>query len=145
MTNPFGQNPHQQYDNDGLPVAPHNPTWATPQASQVHAQPQFAQPQYGMPQPMYGMPYPQGPAKSWIVAVLLAFFLGTLGVHNFYLGYTGRGVAQLVLSIVGWVTAILIIGLLFIAIVGVWAFIDLIMLLMRSGSMATDSNGVPLA
>lgn len=33
------------------------------------------------------------------VYLVLAILLGTLGVHNFYAGYTGRGVAQLLLTI----------------------------------------------
>lgn len=33
--------------------------------------------------------------KSWIVALLLCFFLGGLGIHRFYLGYTGMGVFEL--------------------------------------------------
>lgn len=35
------------------------------------------------------------PTKSKIVAALLAFFLGGLGIHKFYLGRTGSGVAYL--------------------------------------------------
>lgn len=41
---------------------------------------------------------PAPDAKSKLVAGLLAIFLGTFGVHNFYLGYTGKAVTQLVLS-----------------------------------------------
>ena len=37
--------------------------------------------------------------KSKIVAALLAFFLGVLGVHRFYLGRTGSGIVMLVLTI----------------------------------------------
>ena len=37
--------------------------------------------------------------RSRIVAALLAFFLGTLGVHRFYLGRTGSGIAMLILTI----------------------------------------------
>lgn len=33
--------------------------------------------------------------KSQLVALLLAIFLGALGVHRFYLGYTGIGIIQL--------------------------------------------------
>ena len=56
--------------------------------------------------------------------MILAFFLGTLGVHNFYLGYTTEGIIQLVLTLT-------FIGLI---VSGIWALIDFIMLLMRSGA-----------
>ncbi|RSZ66207.1 TM2 domain-containing protein [Corynebacterium hylobatis] len=94
--------------------------------------------------PMYAMGQPQVHPKSWPVALLLAFFFGTLGVHNFYLGNTSRGVAQLVLTLIGWATSIILIGFFFLAVVGVWAFVEVILILLRSGSMAHDSQGVPL-
>jgi TM2 domain-containing membrane protein YozV len=34
-------------------------------------------------------------SKSQLVALLLCFFLGVLGIHRFYLGYTGIGVLML--------------------------------------------------
>lgn len=37
--------------------------------------------------------------KSKIAAGLFGIFFGAFGVHNFYLGYTGRAVAQLLISI----------------------------------------------
>jgi len=40
-------------------------------------------------------------AKSKIAAGLLAIFVGPLGIHNFYLGYTTNGIIQLILSTVG--------------------------------------------
>lgn len=36
--------------------------------------------------------------KSKLTAGLLGIFLGGLGIHNFYLGYTGKGIAQICLS-----------------------------------------------
>ena len=42
-------------------------------------------------------------AKSRVGYVLLGLFLGVLGIHNFYAGYVGRGIAQLLISIfIGW-------------------------------------------
>lgn len=90
-----------------------------------------AQPGYG--QPGYGQVY-AGPPKQWIVAVLLAFFLGAFGVHNFYLGYAARGIIQLILTLT-FVGAI---------VSGIWAFIEFILILMRSGSYGCDAQGQPL-
>jgi len=42
--------------------------------------------------------------KSVAVAYLLWFFLGSLGVHKFYLGETKRGLLYLVLGFVGWIS-----------------------------------------
>ena len=72
-------------------------------------------------QPGYG--YAQ---KSKIVAGLLGLFLGTLGVHNFYLGYTGKAVAQLLLTLIGW---IILIGPI---ISGIWALIEAVLILCSS-------------
>lgn len=94
----------------------------------------YAAGQQAYGQPAYGQPFAAGAPKQWIVAVLLAFFLGTLGIHNFYLGYTTKGVIQLVLTIT-------VIGIF---VSGPWALIDFIMLIMRSGSYATDAQGQPL-
>ena len=38
-------------------------------------------------------------AKSRLVAGLLGIFLGGFGVHRFYLGWTGIGIAQIVVTI----------------------------------------------
>jgi len=37
--------------------------------------------------------------KSRLAFILLGLFLGCFGIHNFYAGYTGRGVAQLLITI----------------------------------------------
>lgn len=129
MSMPFNPNQYGLYDEDGLPVSP--------------APSPALQPPVG-PMPMY-VAHPQAvQQKSWMGAVLLTLFLGNLGVHNFYLGYTGRGVAQLALTVLGWATAVLLIGFVFLAVVGLWVFVDFVRILMRSGSMGTDSRGVPL-
>lgn len=63
-----------------------------------------------------------GDEHNRIAAALLAFFLGPLGVHRFYLGRTGSGVLMLVLSIT-------VIGLL---ITGPWALVDFMRYLLMS-------------
>ena len=40
-----------------------------------------------------------GNAKDRIVYVLLAVFIGNLGIHNFYAGYTSRAVTQLLICL----------------------------------------------
>ena len=64
--------------------------------------------------------------KSWMVALLLSWFLGAFGVDRFYLGYTGLGIAKL-LTLGGC---------------GIWALIDFIMIIMNK---LPDANGQPLA
>lgn len=81
-------------------------------------------------------------AKSKMAAGLLGIFLGQFGVHNFYLGYTGKAVAQLLLTIFGYILAIFIIGIFMVAAAGIWGLVEGIMIL--SGSINTDANGIPL-
>ena len=72
--------------------------------------------------------------KSKLVAGLLGIFLGAWGVHNFYLGYTGKAVAQLLLTL-------LICGAGSV-ISGTWGLIEGIMIL--SGKIGCDAFGVPM-
>lgn len=70
--------------------------------------------------------------KSKFVAGILAILLGTLGIHNFYLGYTKNAVAQLLLFVffLGWISFI-------------WGVIDAIRIF--TGKVTCDAKGVPLA
>ena len=74
--------------------------------------------------------------KSRVAAGLLAIFLGSLGIHNFYLGRTGVAVAQLLITV-------LTLGL-GAAVVSVWALVEGILILTRSPSFLTDARGIPL-
>ena len=69
-------------------------------------------------------------SKSKIVAGLLGIFLGSIGVHNFYLGRTGRGIAQIVATICTC------------GIAGIWGFIEGILCLCGN---YTDADGLPLS
>ena len=71
-----------------------------------------------------------GEQKSKLVAVLLAFFLGGIGIHDFYLGYTKYGIIKIVLTVCTGFGG------------SIWALIDFIRLLV--GSLHTDANGVEL-
>ena len=70
-------------------------------------------------------------AKSKIAAGLLGIFLGSFGVHNFYLGFTGKAVAQLLITILSC-------GMLSFA-SAIWGLVEGIMIL--TGSMNTDAQG----
>jgi len=63
--------------------------------------------------------------KKILPAFMLCFFLGFLGIHRFYVGKTGSGIAQ-ILTLGG---------------LGIWVFIDWIMIMCGSFK---DSEGKPL-
>lgn len=69
------------------------------------------------------------PLKSKMAAGLLGVFVGGFGVHNFYLGYTGKGVAQIILNFCCGIGAI-------------WGFIEGILIL--TGAIDRDADGNPL-
>lgn len=73
-------------------------------------------------------------AKSKIAAGLLGIFLGIFGVHNFYLGNTGKAVAQLLITVLSCFTLSIASA--------IWGLIEGIMIL--SGSITTDAQGNPL-
>jgi TM2 domain-containing membrane protein YozV/predicted nucleic acid-binding Zn ribbon protein len=100
-----------------------------------HGQPY--QHQYVNQQAAYATPQAGGYVgqKSKVVAGILAILIGSLGIHNFYLGYTGRAVTQLLLSVVG---GILTCGISTSA-VSIWAIIEGILIL--TGSIDRDGDG----
>jgi len=67
--------------------------------------------------------------KSKGVAAVLCLFLGTLGIHRFYLGRIGGGVAQLIILVLGWFTTAIMIGWVLLGVLGTWVLIDFIMIL----------------
>lgn len=77
--------------------------------------------------------------KSKMTAGLLGIFLGGFGVHNFYLGYTGKAIAQVSLMAVGIVTSCFIIGIFLIMAASIWGLIEGIMIL--TGSIDRDAAG----
>lgn len=75
-----------------------------------------------------------GQQKSKLAAGLFGIFLGVFGVHRFYLGHIGIGLAQLLITVLScgflsWATWI-------------WGLVEGIMIL--SGSINKDAKGIPL-
>ena len=69
--------------------------------------------------------------KSKITAGILGIFLGCYGVHNFYLGYNGKAIAQFLITLLSlfllsWVSAI-------------WGLIEGILIL--TGNIKKDASG----
>jgi TM2 domain-containing membrane protein YozV len=103
-----------------------------------------------------------GGSKSKIVAALLAFFLGNLGIHSFYMGNKKKGLIQLGLTVLGGILLIVgiasavstvtngvtvpatgfgtlgLIGVLLITGVGIWALVDLVRIL--TGGLAPEEG-----
>ena len=117
-----------------------------------------------------------GPSeKAMLPAALLAFFLGVVGVHNFYLGQTKLGVVKIVacplasmVSLVSFffseamvadyeagayvsagslylVSVMMLLGLAVCAGIHIWAFVEFILILMRKGRYGVDAQGRPLS
>ena len=69
--------------------------------------------------------------KSKVAAGLFGIFLGSFGVHNFYLGFTGKAVAQLLITILSC-------GILS-PVSAIWGLIEGILLL--AGETSKDAYG----
>ncbi|WP_281692353.1 TM2 domain-containing protein [Agathobaculum desmolans] len=73
-------------------------------------------------------------SKSKMVAGLLGIFLGSLGIHNFYLGYTTKAIIQVLLGTGGW--ALFFMGPI---VSGIWGLVEGILLLI--GKINVDGKG----
>ncbi len=82
--------------------------------------------------PAYPNPELDPFAKSKLIAGLLGIFVGGLGIHRFYLGYTTIGVIQIVVTI------------LTCGVGAIWGFIEGILYLVGTNGYTTDSTGRPL-
>lgn len=78
--------------------------------------------------PSQQIAFPCGESKSRLVYILLALFLGGLGVHNFYAGRTSAGLCQLLITLfLGWLVVPAIA-------VFVWLIVDIC-------TVTTDGSG----
>ncbi|MCY7375141.1 MAG: DUF4339 domain-containing protein [Pyrinomonadaceae bacterium] len=99
------------------------------QQPQSYQQPQYQQPQYQQQpspinnyyqQPLVVQPVIIGLSKSRVTFILLGLFLGGLGIHNFYAGYSGKAIAQLLLNLFLFWTIIVPVA------IGIWVLIEVI-------------------
>jgi len=113
-------------------AAPPPPVPPIPEAKQVSVSPPF-------------FPYATGgsvSSKSKVVAGLLGIFLGGLGIHRFYLGFTGVGLVMLLLSVAfGSVLLPFMVPGAGCGVIWIWGFIEGILCL--CGKMR-DAQGLPL-
>lgn len=136
---------NENNQNSTYTPEPEQNTYQPPQYTQQYqyqppnytgqAQQPYTQQPYNTAPPMYTAPvgYPQ---KSRIAAALLAILFGVFGVHNYYLGNTGRGTAQLLLGTLG--IALCGIGPIVSAI---WSLVEGIQLL--KDTVPADGHGIP--
>ena len=141
--------PQDSYPGSTPGVQPYDPVAQGGFQQQAYPDPAvqagYAQPGYNAG--AYAAPgYPAGAGtyvadqKSKVAAGLLGIFLGCFGAHNFYLGYTGKAVAQLLITLL---------SLGFLAFIsGIWALIEGILILSaQPGAQpwGIDARGVPLS
>lgn len=100
---------------------PHN----APQAS-------YASSSTSLPSSAMQQPAGANAAKSKMAYILLGVFAGGLGIHNFYAGYTTKGVIQALISVVGGAFTAGLASL----ISEIWALIEVC-------NVRKDASGVP--
>ena len=70
------------------------------------------------------------PQKDKLVAGILGIVIGGLGIHRFYLGYIGIGIAQIIVTLIT------------LGVGAIWGFIEGILILVQDDW--TDAQGRPL-
>ena len=135
--------PSGGYPPYGGPYGPgaqsgYDPQWAYAPPPGYGTPPGYSAPAGYGPVPGYGPP--AYPGKSKVAAGILALLLGAFGIHNFYLGYTGKALFQLL-------GTLLTCGILAPPI-AIWAFIEGILILVARPGEApwgVDASGMPLS
>lgn len=135
--NQYSQNPYVDPSYQGQQDAQNQNPYVDPNAGQYQQyQQQYSQYHYQQ--------YPAIPAgyipRNKYVAAALGIFFGCLGLHNFYLGNTGKGVAQILVTVLG---AILIVGPIASMI---WGLVEGMLILCsdRGSHWHQDAKGVEL-
>ena len=107
------------------------PLGQCPEFSSLTEDPPVVNPNINQPIVGHDMAMPHNPnAKSKIAAGILGILLPGTGIHRFYLGYIGIGIAQ-IFAIFACGAGVL------------WGFIEGILILCGS-TITTDADGIPL-
>lgn len=80
---------------------------------------------------LWGNPMTISSSKFRLIVLLLCFFFGVLGVHRFYVGKVGTGIAQLLLTL----------SFFGIFVSYIWVFVDFLMI---AAGLFTDKRGRPI-
>ncbi len=71
----------------------------------------------------------RGSSGNQLIALILCFFLGALGIHCFYIGKRTKGTIQLIMCVAGVLLGVFGIGFYILYALGVWVLVDFIRLL----------------
>jgi TM2 domain-containing membrane protein YozV len=85
-----------------------------------------------LPPPPPPQQFPVSNSKSRVAFILLGVFLGGLGIHNFYAGYTSKALTQLLLNLFLFWTLVVPLG------IWIWVLVEVI-------SINQDAQGRPFA
>ena len=155
-----GQQPQQPYQGQPVDPAAHQPQYQQPQYQQApQGQPQQPYQDIQAAYPQAQQPAPQQ-GKSYVLAIVLAFFLGGFGVADFYMGYAKTGIAKIVGALVAGIlmalgtgtstegithSPVFYFGQVLSFAIAVWVLVTIFLIALRKGQYATDSKGVPLS
>ena len=127
-------NEPQRYNEAPNYYQPPQPNYQPPQNNYGYNQGYQQNYPQGNPQYYQGGYYYQPPQpvfpKNRLIAGLFGIIMGGIGLHNFYLGYTGRAIAQLLVT---FFTC---------GLGSVWGFIEGIMIIAGAYKDNRDANGV---
>lgn len=118
------------------PSGPRPESRPQPQPNPAPATPAFTAPAFAAStsMPLGTGAATDGSAKSKVAAGVLGILIGAFGVHNFYLGFTGKAVAQLLITLLSCGTLALISS--------IWGLVEGIFIL--TGRIDRDARGIPL-
>jgi TM2 domain-containing membrane protein YozV len=117
-----------------------SPAWNDVTGAAAGARDQFRSTMNPPPGQNFGMVAPgTPPACSRLVYIVLAIFLGTLGIHNFVAGLTGRGWTQLIITIASVILLPCTFGISVLGVFAtfVWSIIDIV-------TIKTDARGIAM-